>query len=478
MTRCRRRVPPTIDLTEDNDPAHQRFDFHIVEEDDSTLNDIVLSDDDPDHEVSVGLTVPPGYHEVHSAWTDSEIFLEPGSNVELDDGYFLRIKHIFRSRHSGETETILRGVLMCRFKDHRIEHLKNLFPKLKNELVIMQSGVHPRCSEVRLDDHLVDRYANEVVSLREIIFTNRVFGGTLSMERFPDLSFRDETDLRRMGYMDGNHVLNEQYIDDHAVLVARYVSIQFAGKQGEKAWSGALMRLIEHQSDPGKGIPDAALVYWWCHTEMHGHAPCAFPPGYKHDLTGEKRSNSKSTTTKPKETVLRRHFDICAGAGGAATGVQMAKSETHTFNVAFLLDDWESACRTLRRAFPDAEVLMKDIHDFCTEHDGRDYRVTTVHISFPCQVYSPAHTVAGKNDDRNQATGYSTEPILRKTRARHVTMEQTKGIVSLKTKNKGAFAKMVNQLTSMQYSVRWKVVSSANHAGVQGRERLIICASA
>nr|POE59246.1 modification methylase ngomiv [Quercus suber] len=481
-----------IDIAEDEDLAAYLQEIHLQEDDLDALNDVDIGDDDPGNNVHAGISIPREYYEIKTARTERGVLLQPGSNVELKDGGFLRIKRLYKNMRTGET--IIRGILLFRYRDHRIKHLNDMFPKIKNELCIMQFGAHPRCKETKLEDYMVDRPINEVRRLREIIFTNRLFGGTLSMSRFQDLSFRDAKDLRSKGYINQHDALNAKYVDDHAVLVARYISVQFSGRQGEKGWTGALLRLRERHSDPGKGIPDAALVYWWRELAMYGKAPSAFPPGYMHDLTkdeepvgqrnteaqksGREHSTDRSNMSCSKAPQPRLHFDVCAGAGGAATGVQMAKSKTHVFKIAFLLDEWSAACSTLRRAFPEATILLEDIHKFCTKNDGIDYRVATAHISFPCQPYSCAHTRLGVNDDRNRDTGYSTEPILRKIRARHLTFEQTKGIVSMKTKNKGAFSKMIHQLTTLQFNVRWKIVNAADHVNAHARERLIVFASA
>jgi DNA (cytosine-5)-methyltransferase 1 len=166
--------------------------------------------------------------------------------------------------------------------------------------------------------------------------------------------------------------------------------------------------------------------------------------------------------------------DLCTGAGGMASGARQAG-----LRVNFLLDHWKPACETLRLNFKNmhTNILLKTIHDFCTEKWSAAYfeKVDALHISFPCQPHSPVHTVEGKNDSDNIATAYSVGEILEKCMPRVVTFEQTSGIVT----HRGGthFSSLIRQITDAGYSVRWKICNLADYGNVQPRKRLIIIAA-
>lgn len=210
-------------------------------------------------------------------------------------------------------------------------------------------------------------------------------------------------------------------------------------------------------------------------------------------------STTKKATKSPNDTSIKNHFntsktnfsphgsgqrygsghkahtygDLCAGAGGTATGAQQAG-----LKVQFLLDHWDIACDTLRMNFPGAAVLHEDIHSFCMrDHRWLSEIVDILHISFPCQPHSRRNFYDrdhGHNPD-NIAVGFSTKEILERCKPRIVTFEQTSHII---TKNNGDFFRViVNHLTDMQYNVRWRICNCADYNNAHARKRLVIIAS-
>ena len=175
------------------------------------------------------------------------------------------------------------------------------------------------------------------------------------------------------------------------------------------------------------------------------------------------------------ETAAKRgpytYGDICAGAGGATTAARRAG-----LAINFALDHAKDPCQTLRINFPDAKILDMDIFDFCNPvFRLKTYMgVDVLHISFPCQPYSLAHTHAGKDDERNEAAGYSVIPLLEKCRPRIVTFEQSPNITK---EHHESFEALVHQITAIGYSVRWKVVNFADYGNVQSRNRLWMVAA-
>jgi DNA (cytosine-5)-methyltransferase 1 len=184
-----------------------------------------------------------------------------------------------------------------------------------------------------------------------------------------------------------------------------------------------------------------------------------------------RRKSLRPQEPQNRSRILKYTFgDLCTGGGGMASGAKQAG-----LKMEFLLDHWDTACTTLNLNFNRSceNILLQAIFDFCTSDWDVEYvGVDVLHISFPCQPHSPAHTVEGKNDVDNIATGYSVIPILKKCKPRIVTFEQTSGII---THNGGVhFRALIRQITDSGYSVRWKICNLAKYGNVQPRNRLII----
>ncbi|KAK0967421.1 hypothetical protein LTR91_017146 [Friedmanniomyces endolithicus] len=319
---------------------------------------------------------------------------------------------------------------------------------------------------------------------------------------------------------------------------------KYKGVAGKKGHCGAVLKLLHQETDPSKGIADAAPVLWWRTLEATGKGPSTIPSGISVDLTsetdekagttGRDRSASRHQESRSKaqavpedeQTVLvnapaykvvrqrkrsrtevsgetefllpltprkvrnslvgnfiasstvvkfeallaepRTHFDFLAGGDGATTGAEEVGS-----SIAFLLEKPLNTCNNLRLAFPLAHILHKFLGDFLS--NDRSYEVATAHISYPCKTYSPAHTAevgTCKYDYETEDTS-SVNDIVRKTRAKIVTFEQTDGMVKY-TKNKHVWRRLLQDITLPQYSVRWRVMDATEHGNPSKRNRLII----
>lgn len=108
--------------------------------------------------------------------------------------------------------------------------------------------------------------------------------------------------------------------------------------------------------------------------------------------------------------------------------------------------------------------------------EKRPRRVDVLHLSPPCQFFSPAHTREGQNDQENIDALYSCMELVRKCTPRIITLEQTFGITH--DRHSQHFWGLIAQFTDLGYSVRWKVVRLCSWGSFQDRKRLIIIASA
>lgn len=106
--------------------------------------------------------------------------------------------------------------------------------------------------------------------------------------------------------------------------------------------------------------------------------------------------------------------------------------------------------------------------------EGGNYKVDILHQSPPCQTFSPAHTIEGKDDDRNSASLFAAPELLKKAKPRVVTLEQTSGIMTLYPHYLNA---LVQMFTELGFNIRYKKCHLQEYGLPQTRSRLIIIAS-
>ncbi|KAF7551786.1 hypothetical protein G7046_g7607 [Stylonectria norvegica] len=105
-----------------------------------------------------------------------------------------------------------------------------------------------------------------------------------------------------------------------------------------------------------------------------------------------------------------------------------------------------------------------------------DIRVDVLHLSPPCQYFSPAHTHAGANDEVNIDALTGGNALIHKIRPRIITLEQTFGITH--DQHAEYFRQLISEFTQYGYSVRWKIVRLCTWGAAQDRKRLIMIAAA
>lgn len=432
----------------------------------------IADDEDDDADPSYRELTPREWADVMRARTTTGSFdhvrtpygitVKVGMSVELNDGDFLFIVEI--------TSHDVVGILL-----RRAWLVKDLLPKKLNEVCAILKSL-PSFRDPSIDECLVIRPLKQIIAIRNVVFTNAPFS------RF---SFRDED----------QYFPSKQYIEEQAVLVCRWKYIEFCDCK-QKVVAETMTTLKESECTKGKALSSANLRRNWRGTSSHSNSssrPSAesrdtidlTDDGEHYDevmttITHQRRRVSgqgivESSTTKT-ERIRRRarrlvRFivgDICAGAGGVLRGAYDSGLRPQ-----FALDHWEPACLTLKGNWPEMEVLHMDIFTFLTKHKG-NYVVDVLHISYPCQPHSLAHTVDGKKDDENIATAYSVGMILEKCKPRIVTFEQTSGII-----HKGGYhyRALINQIASAGYSMRSKIISCDAYGNSQPRKRLIIIAA-
>ncbi|KAL8323524.1 hypothetical protein RB597_009098 [Gaeumannomyces tritici] len=158
--------------------------------------------------------------------------------------------------------------------------------------------------------------------------------------------------------------------------------------------------------------------------------------------------------------------DLFCGAGGTSCGMRAAG-----FRVEYAVDHWQHACATYEHNFPTTVLFQHEVFDFI--QGAETLPVDILHLSPPCQFFSPAHTIEGGNDEVNSAALFSCKAAVEKLKPRVFTLEQTFGLASARA-HKGYFAALIHGFTELGYSVRWSQIPLADWGLPQTRKRLII----
>lgn len=192
------------------------------------------------------------------------------------------------------------------------------------------------------------------------------------------------------------------------------------------------------------------------------------------EITLNGRSVSQPATfardSRPRFTFqAATYFSGFCGAGGDSEGARQAGA-----TLIAGADDNESALLTFAINHPNATPLQKNM----TNPMSRTQRFTGIlilHLSPPCQYFSPAHTHEGKDDDRNSAALLCVGSKLRELKPIYLTLENTSGLPS---HHPEWFAQLINQIINEGYNVRWmNNCQMMNYGLPTSRKRLILFAA-
>ncbi len=355
--------------------------------------------------------------------------LRQGKTVELTDGAFLRIASILEDRRTGEVA--LKG-----FRFQRAVLLDGRLEFKRNEVaMIMKLDKNDPRDILEQSIEVVEFAA--VVKIRELVKTN---------QQFPGLSYR-ETDPESLRP-------GKEYQSDHCRLVCRWIYVKINKNEG------FLRRMTDVESDDGCSLPQDQLRdeyrglttkggdgAGWLDTEeafdRQERMRCFYidPLGFYSRSTGPRRRRQKKSYT------FGDGFCGCGGASRGACGAGL--------RVEWGFDHDPHAIANYYANFPHTRCDGIAAHDFVTAIK-EEYKVDVLHLSPPCQTFSPAHTRPGPNDETNEATFLATEELIKKTRPRIVTLEETFGLTRT-LDNLEWFNALIQMLTKLGFSVRWKV---------------------
>lgn len=346
----------------------------------------------------------------------------------LRDAKILRIVDIIENFRNGEC--FLRGWKLLRCNQSK--------GKLDNRLneVFMTVVVDDDDPRGPLTQGMEIVSVSEVFRKRKLIITNSLF---------PTYRYRDHTflDPDAPGYAE-----NKQSIERCSELVCRWVSVRHyesasnrQTKQNPKQLEHEMRRITESEADPEYRTSDPGLTIAYI-----GRVP------------------------------QLRHFytfgDAFCGCGGTSIGAGMAG-----LTVLWGFDFDPNAAETYILNVGGADVYCKSIDRFLVDfEDGKDYHVDILHISPPCQPYSPMNTNPNEElNAANHASLLAVQDLVARVKPRIITLEETSGL--LDSRHEEWFHKLINMLTSNNYSCRWKVQHLDRWECAQKRKRLIMYAS-
>jgi len=153
--------------------------------------------------------------------------------------------------------------------------------------------------------------------------------------------------------------------------------------------------------------------------------------------------------------------DAFCGGGGSSRGATMAG-----LHLKWGFDFNKHACLSWRANFLSSQCHQMAAHEFVDQaqraaDEGNPdlMKVDILHLSPPCQFFSPAHTIDGPDDEMNVASLFAVQRVIDVSKPRIATLEQTFGIAC--PRFRFYFNALIQMFTTHDFSVRWAIVPLA-----------------
>ncbi|KAH6607188.1 dna cytosine-5--methyltransferase [Trichoderma cornu-damae] len=359
---------------------------------------------------------------------------------------FVRIQVIARHRCGDYT---IRGVPFVRTR-----RLQGRLPKKTNE-VCMMLHIQRREGGRELPAVLVDVPPTSIVKKRSLVVTNAVY---------PEHC----CDMDELGAHAGSEATRQRLAELYGKLVCRWKFVIYFTVQGRSRTTTRpeeeVLERVQSDEAPSQEhrVSDEVLCNQWRGGRVRGGS---WPPRGSGIIDLEAQTPSRDAARRQGSRRMGQKytlFDSFSGAGGVSRGAQGSG-----FKVQY--------AATYRANFRDAELFRMSVSDFIQASKDRQMRVDVLHLSPPCQYFSPAHTHESARDDDNIFAMFGCNPLIRKLRPRLITLEQTFGITF---ERHGKYLRaLLGDYTQFGYSVRWKVVRLCTWGSAQDRKRLIMLAA-
>ena len=397
-------------------------------------------------EMPLSQTSVMSQYDVLSVFQTGNMTLKKRKTVELRDGDFLKIDTLLQAE---TTEVFLQG---RRFR--RITKLDDLKPARPNEVCWLE--------DVYLDESYVEEMIplNRVVRVRQLKMTNMIYE---SFNISHTMQWPPTTKLYRHEGILFCRLKAEFTYESHAQK-AKENSFSFVSK--------CFRSLYPAEVDDGFCQNPAVLRAGWQGlpiTMDHFRRSTS-----TETLIGDEERLNPSATTGTNLSQRRRYTfgDCFCGGGGMSCGAKLAGLE-----VRWGLDFNREAIRTYQLNFDGASCENATVEQFLNADifNPTDYRVDVLHLSPPCQSFSPAQVVKPEDFEDKQAVILAANDLVKMVRPRVITMEETFGL--LHQANRQFFISVVTSLVDQDYSVRWKVMNFGEYGVPQDRRRVVLIAS-
>ncbi|KAL7787986.1 S-adenosyl-L-methionine-dependent methyltransferase [Trichoderma ceciliae] len=324
----------------------------------------------------------------------------------------------------------------------RTRKLRGKLPKKTNE-ICMILHIQRRDNGEELCPILVDVPSTSIVKKRELVMTNAVY---------PEHSYVGNPSAQA-----GSEDMQQRLAEIYGNLVCRWKFTIYFTKQRQSRATRPEEEVLERvQLDDVPmlkyRVSDETLCNQWRGGRIKGGS---WPSSGSRiiDLEGQSCSGNTTHSTSSRRVGQKYTlFDSFSGAGGVSRGAQNSG-----FKVQYAVD-------------------KMSIDEFIQATKDRLMRVDVLHLSPPCQFFSPAHTHQSVHDDDNIFALFGCNQLITKLRPRLITLEQTFGITH--ERHHKYLRALINDYTQFGYSVRWKVVRLCTWGLAQDRKRLIILAAA
>ncbi|KAI4091785.1 MAG: hypothetical protein LQ344_003889 [Seirophora lacunosa] len=476
MTRSQGQHADEMDLDLEDSPATLTADspppVYMIDDEDAgpTVIDLETSDELPalnESDFPTNQNSQAANHESMASFNANGRRYKMGQTVELGDGDLMRIAAILQDKRTKEIH--IRGP---RFR--RASRFRGLFDQHLNELVMLIEHNEPRRLNEEPQTQTIADFvpSRDVIRLREMILTNEAYPA-YSFKEIRQSKWRSRAEAREQCRLVCRWKLTMIYrmkatgkacvqmsverlradASDHNYRAKdEYLREEFRGKTTKGGSSPAWLKGEEDFDRNRQNLNQGIDI-------LHRRKFCT-PHINKVDLT---------TYVPQGEPTQRYTFgDAFCGTGGASSGAKSAG-----FRIDWGFDFDLAAIESYKQNFfaTRCEAMPAHIFVTCIEEN---HIVDVIHLSPPCKTFSPAHTREGQNDEMNSSSFFAVEELLKKTKPRIVTLENTFGLVE---RWRDWLKCMVRFFTALGFSVRWKVFNLAEYGLPQARRRLIVFAS-
>jgi len=362
--------------------------------------------------------------------------LKPGDTVEIGTelyrtleqrkGKFFLIHWILQDRLHGTIR--FRGLTFERASLQPDE--KVLLPKQANE-VILNLKVNACDTRAPFEQNLVDIDIDDIVTSREVRFTNALF---------PTHSFRD-----RFPYRGSDHNLRIRvWLDE--VLVCRWLTVSYykdaAAMRADRLCQLVVRRFEEQEVPDTFLVSDAALRFEHCGDPIY-------------------KVNDKFTMV-----------DLFSGGGGMSCRAVQAG-----FHVKYAVDMDKNAMATYSLNNPSTETYVEEIGDFykrlVTHSHPNKWRCHHLHASPSCKFIAWCHTRPGQHDEANQNTMIVMHALLSAIRPMTASLEESDNLKN----HKDWYRIILTDFLDNGYSIAWRISDARGHDSSSKRSRFLLNAA-